>query len=222
MKTKKHNDSSTKLLEEKVIEQIGNTDKSSVKVRKSHNNENSKHKGPVFLICYVCGKEFGKHSLEIHLEKCVERHYQELLNKGTPKKEIKTPNPPEELLDIFKKIKVKEEPTYQEIQEYNVIGSKLFTEIIMKDCKNCGRKFNIDRLDVHLKSCNPKQLEKSNKQGGNIQSKPRMLMCPLCGKEFGSLSLDIHIKTCTMKFEREQELLPLKQRKSANSILEKY
>jgi hypothetical protein len=47
-------------------------------------------------------------------------------------------------------------------------------------------------------------------------------MCPLCGREFGSLSLPIHMKTCKDVFDKEQQKLPAKQRRSAELILEKF
>lgn len=231
-----NNVDSTKLLEEKLNKQLGISDnkgKGSIggglNVGKSNplskssnfNQTDMKPKGPVFLVCYVCCREFGRSSLEIHLEKCMEKHYQEELNKGTPKKEIQTPNPPDILLSILEKVNNKDEVPYSEIQEYNSIAKQMFAEIMQKTCNKCFRKFNADRIDVHLKSCNPEQLS-SNKPSLGMASKPRLNTCPLCGREFGSLSLEIHMKTCRIKFDREQEQLPPNQRRNADTIIEKY
>lgn len=232
---------STKLFEERMMNQLKSEEKSSkVGVTPESKRGNSvnpntlskscsvlppiKPKGPVFLVCYVCGREFGKHSIEIHLEKCMEKHVQEEINRGVPKKKIITPEPPQELIDILDKLQVKEEPSYEEIVLYNQIAQEWYKNLSLKQCEKCGRKFAADRLDVHLKSCNPEQIGSSSykKTGGGMASRPRMLMCPLCGREFGSLSLDIHMKTCEVRFNREQEQLPRNQRRNAEDIIEKY
>lgn len=235
---------STKLLEEKLNKQFGltggpssfNSGKGSLSkgktgsnglslpkinpLSKSMNCSPMKPKGPVFLVCYVCGREFGKTSLEIHLEQCMEKHYKEELSKGVPKKKIKTPNPPDELLIILDKVHAKEEVPYEDILQYNGIAKSMYTDIMMKTCEKCGRKFNGDRLDVHLKSCNPSQLESNTTRMPGVR--PRLQMCPLCGREFGSLSLAIHMKTCRDRFDREQLILPRNQRRNADDLINKY
>ena len=229
----KRSGNSTNLFEEKL--------KSKLSEERSTNNANSsnnikiknplskstilppiKPKGPVFLVCYVCGREFGKHSLEIHLEKCMEKRVNEEINRGVPKKQIITPDPPQELIQILDKLQIKEEPSYEEILAYNQIAQEWYKNISMKACLKCNRKFAADRLDVHLKSCNPDQMNSTTTKMGGITSRPRLNMCPLCGREFGSLSLNIHLKTCIVRFNREQEQLPLKMRKSAETIIERF
>lgn len=182
----------------------------------------SSQKKPKFVVCYVCGREFGKHSIEIHLEQCMDKHFKDEIGRGVPKSKIKTPNPPEELLVIIEKSKNKEEVSDEEISVYNQLAMEIYKDISMKQCNNCGRRFAADRVDVHLKSCNPEQMSSNQKQNRMPGMRPKMHMCPLCGKEFGSMSLEIHIKTCVVKFNREQENLPKNQRRSAESILEKY
>lgn len=231
--TKAHEDpisDSTKLLEQKLNNQLG-VSSGDIKMRsKSIGGQNTnpkgqgfspiKPKGPVFLICYICGREFGKHSIVIHIEQCMEKHIKEELNMGIPQKQIKKPSPPNELIKILEQLKSKKEPPYEDIYNYNQVARSLFSDTSMKQCNKCGRKFLIDRLEVHLKSCNPSQIGEN--AGKGMVSRPRMLMCPLCGREYGSKSLDIHIKTCKEKFEREQQNLPRNLRKSAEDILEKY
>ena len=108
---------STKLFEERMNNQLKLEGQSSEKkLRGNSVNPNTmskstvlppiKPKGPAFLVCYVCGREFGKHSIEIHLEKCMEKHVQEELNRGVPKKKIITPDPPQELIDILDKLAI--------------------------------------------------------------------------------------------------------------------
>ena len=38
-------------------------------------------------------------------------------------------------------------------------------------------------------------------------------MCYICGKEYGTASLEIHLKTCRKKWEMEESLKPLKDRR---------
>lgn len=230
---KSFEDSSTSKLEQLMNKQLSLENKNKPNTNISSSSQKNsltksvniaspmKPKGPVFLTCYVCSKEFSKHSLEIHLEKCMDKHFNEEINRGVPKSSIKTPNPPEELLIILEKVENKIEPSYEEIQNYNQIASSMYRELIMKQCLKCLRKFDGDRLDAHLKSCNPSQMSCNQSKTG-FATRPRMFMCPLCGKEFGSMSLDIHVKTCIAKYNREQELLPPKNRKSAETIIEKY
>lgn len=219
---------STKLFEEKMLGQLKSEAKETKKstsvnpLSKSLVLPSIKPKGPVCLVCYVCGREFGKHSIEIHLEKCMEKKVQEDLSKGIPKKQIVTPDPPDELIAILDKLQLKEEIPYEEIAAYNQIAQEWYKNLSMRQCEKCGRRFASDRLDVHLKSCNPEQMNKPNSNKTGMATRPKMHMCPLCGREFGSMSLDIHIKTCKIKFDRDQEQLPYNQRKSAEDLIEKF
>lgn len=181
---------------------------------------------PNFLICYICGREFGKYSLEIHLKACIEKHTEAAGQNKSSKSKIKNIYVnPDELEDIFSKLALNEDVDANDILNYNKIANEIFRENTMKPCPNCNRRFLPDRLEVHLKSCKSKDTsvnyyKRSVSPGPS--SRPRMLVCPLCGREFGTLSLPIHMKTCREKFELEQQKLPKNQRKSADTIIEKY
>lgn len=220
---------STRLLEKKLNNQLGVSTDNNSKIRSKSTGgpKNSalspiKPKGPVFLICYICGREFGKHSIVIHIEQCMEKHIKEELNMGISQKNIKKPSPPPELMKILNQLKSKLEPPYEDIYNYNQVARSMFSDTSMKQCNKCCRKFLIDRLEIHLKSCNPSQIGENSGGGKGMISRPRMLMCPLCGREYGTKSLDIHMKSCKEKFEREQQNLPKNQRRSADDIIEKY
>lgn len=196
------NKTSTQLLEEKLKKQMN--EPGAIVSNK-----------PLFMMCFLCGREFGKNSLEIHLKTCMEKFTNE-----DPKR--KMPKTPEQLKTMLANV---EKITNDDIINYNETANKIYKEYTMKACPGCKRRFLPDRLEVHLKSCN------SGGGGGGrsssvgspkMSSRPRMLMCPLCGKEYGSLSLSIHMKTCKVKFEQEQQTLPKAQRKSADTIIEKF
>ena len=94
----------------------------------------------------------------------------------------------------------------------------------LKKC-GCGRTFNKEALEKHIKSCKSGQKEsekKEDKSHMKTTQRPMMLMCPLCGREFGSMSLDIHIKSCKKKFDNEQIDMPKNLQRNSDAILDKY
>ena len=203
--------SSTKLLEEKLKAQL-------------NDDQNNTKKKPQFLMCYVCGREFSRFSLEIHIKQCIEKFIVEEEKSGVTK--VILPETPGELINILEKTFKGLEISNNDVSLYNEIANTLYREYSMKECKNCFRKFKAESLIVHLKSCNKGSGNQGSRFEGtkepNMMSRPKMLMCPLCGREFGSLSLEIHMKTCKQKFEYEQSNLPKNQRKSADVIIEKF
>ena len=112
---------------------------------------------PNFLICYICGREFGKYSLEIHLKACIEKknEIEEMQKTGKSKTKTIYKNP-EELDTIFSKLALNEDVGTNDILKYNQIANEIFREKTMKPCPNCNRRFLPDRLEVHLKSCKSK------------------------------------------------------------------
>jgi hypothetical protein len=212
------NVNSTKLLEEKLNKQLqGGGGKSSGMSGGGMNSGGFGNK-PLFLMCYCCGREFGKHSLEIHMKTCLEKFANEEKGKR------KMPNMPEELEKLLSNLAINGDITNDEIASYNDIANNMFKEYSMKKCPGCNRRFLPDRLEVHLKSCKEagSGSERMAGKSPNMNSRPKMLMCPLCGREFGTMSLSIHIKTCRTKFEIEQTKLPKNLRRSADKIIEKF
>jgi len=227
----------------KTPKKISNETKIPKIIKQQNTESNNNNTGlmgfgqkPNFLICFLCGREFGKYSIEIHIKACIEKQ-----SDGDPKSFEKSTKSkkkdnldikyPEELEQIFAKLDMNEEVTVNEILNYNQVANQLFRDNTMKPCPMCNRKFLPDRLEVHLRSCKPKVQSSSTSDSAafykravspNIVSRPKMLVCPLCGREFGTLSLPIHMKTCKEKFELEQQRLPKNQRRSAEAIIEKY
>ncbi|XP_046549879.1 zinc finger protein 474-like [Haliotis rubra] len=100
-------------------------------------------------------------------------------------------------------------------------------------CPNCGRTFNPDRLQVHLRACKPKngtpnmssQTLNGPSEGGPPASKsgfsgqppaqkgPRTVVCYICGREFGTKSLPIHEPQCLEKWKIENQKLPKELRR---------
>ena len=90
-----------------------------------------------------------------------------------------------------------------DIEKYNEEARAIYTAS-MAQCVNCGRRFEAERLEVHLRSCKPKE-EKGGRQlppgmGGEggagepaegaakESRKPKMLVCYICGQVWVGMS----------------------------------
>lgn len=120
---------------------------------------------PRGIICYICGKEYGTASIDIHLKTCKKRWLDEEAKK--PKKERRPlPQPPKD----FDNIKIKGSSMKQsEMDALNEEAFNKFNEESRVPCPHCGRKFLPDRLEVHLRSCKPKD---GSKAGTPAKGKP--------------------------------------------------
>ncbi|KAI6190949.1 hypothetical protein M3Y97_00174100 [Aphelenchoides bicaudatus] len=97
---------------------------------------------PTAVYCYICGRQFGTKSIEIHQPKCLEKW--RVQNQKLPKHQRKAePVKPEIIrthdggIDMI----ATNEAMYQAAQQ-QLVG-----------CEHCGRTFNPDRLEVHQRSC---------------------------------------------------------------------
>lgn len=187
---------------------------------------------PRGIICYICGREYGTASIEIHLKTCKKKWETEEAKK--PKKDRRPlPQPPKD----FDNVKIKGSSMKQsEMDALNEEAFNKFNEESRVPCQNCGRKFLPDRLEVHLRSCKPKaggaavstnnksEFKPNSSTGSNSTpvkessgSKPILmppaLICYICGNKFGTASLNIHLKTCKKKWEDQEAQKPPKERR---------
>ena len=194
---------------------------------------------PRGMICYICGKEYGTASIDIHLKSCKKRWEEEESQK--PKGQRRpVPQPPKD----YEAIKAKGSTMKQaDMDALNEEAFQQFNEKSRVACPNCSRKFLPDRLEVHLRSCGKsgsgkkeaKESGSGKKEGKKegkdtmgktmppqsqattsptkVLSRPKALVCYICGKEYGTHSLEIHLKTCKKKWEEEQALKPVGERK---------
>jgi hypothetical protein len=100
---------------------------------------------PLALMCYLCGREFGTKSLDIHQKSCVKKRTDE--QKALPKDQrIKRPEPPD--AERFPK-----GPDAAEISAYNDEAMRIYNGQ-MPSCPYCQRTFATQEiLETHLKSC---------------------------------------------------------------------
>jgi len=213
----------------------GNNDNNNNNITSQKDSQYNKTFGPgekikpCFLVCYICGREFGKTSLEIHLKTCKIKFIngEEISNSTNTNfrksQNINLPEPPHVLNSLLEKINLNQNISNTEFSEYNALAERIYKEKSLKPCPGCKRTFVREALEVHLKSCKSGQKAKESEPTHmKMTQRPRMLLCPLCGREFGTMSLEIHIKTCRNKFDLEQQSMPLNLRRKSDVILEKY
>jgi hypothetical protein len=57
--------------------------------------------GPRGIICYICGRPFGTHSIELHLKECIKRwDWQESLKPKHERRQLHEPEKFKEFLKI--------------------------------------------------------------------------------------------------------------------------
>ena len=106
-------------------------------------------------MCYICGREFGTMSLQIHIKTCEKKW--EVAQEQLPLKERrKCPEPPQNFEGTMAQVKSgkMQMRSKQDImlmmneEAYN----KWDTEALVA-CRNCNRTFLPDRLKIHERSC---------------------------------------------------------------------
>eukprot|EP00906_Rhabdomonas_costata_P029733 RCo041997 len=174
---------------------------------------------PVFLVCYLCGQQYGSASLSVHQPQCYQKKLTDWRN-GDPKTRGPKPRDPASLEIEAPKAII---GNSKEVEKFNQEQFGGFTANLTP-CPNCGRKFLPDRLEVHLRSCNPsasgggskpvrgKEFDPRGTMGAPRKSmdrspatKPQLLVCYLCGQQFGTASLGIHQPQCYRKMLAQWE-----------------
>ena len=105
-------------------------------------------------MCYICGREYGTTSLEIHLKACRKKWDQEQ-EKKPPAQRKPCPEPPK---DFDQAIAGAKTGTY-DFQTYNNAAFDNYNEKALEKCPNCPRTFLPESLVKHLKMCKPKSDE---------------------------------------------------------------
>ncbi|CAG9580490.1 conserved hypothetical protein [Leishmania major strain Friedlin] len=146
---------------------------------KTKGQRRSVGQAPNFIICYLCGRQFGTASIDIHRPQC---YLKRLIvwERGDPA--IRGPKPlsPKEHEKMMKVRTANAEPAgrlatgggyscagriggggfgrqapLSDVELYNKLQMEAFNDTALSPCPNCGRTFLPDRLQVHMKSCKP-------------------------------------------------------------------
>ena len=95
-------------------------------------------------VCYLCSREFGTSSIEIHIKECKKRYERE---HGKP--------PPEPVVELPGSGGADDErgiPVAKDWAAYNE-QSWAQAQANLSRCERCGRTFAVNRLPVHYRSC---------------------------------------------------------------------
>ena len=167
---------------------------------------------PRGIICYICGREYGTKSIEIHLKSCKKMFETQEAQKPKKERRALPPEPPS-----FKQLMNGGKIGEQNVQSYNEEAFAHYNTESLVPCPGCARTFLPDRLEVHLRSCKPgkKHAEEreQKQQADKIGKRPKALVCYICGRQYGTTSLKIHIKQCEKMWEVEQEKKPPAERR---------
>ncbi|XP_020659285.3 zinc finger protein 475 isoform X1 [Pogona vitticeps] len=101
---------------------------------------------PPTVICYICGREYGTHSISIHEPQCLKKWHIE--NDQLPK-HLRRPVP---VKPAVRSIGAK---GYYDLDALNESAWQSAQNQLVP-CDICGRTFLPDRLIVHQRSCKPK------------------------------------------------------------------
>ena len=91
---------------------------------------------PTALVCYLCGREFGTASLDIHLKSCTKKwDTQEAYKPARDRKPL--PQPPSEITALADGA-----PSDSQMKLYNDAATEQFNNLVLEPCTRCGRTFN--------------------------------------------------------------------------------
>jgi hypothetical protein len=102
------------------------------------------------VMCYICGRDFGSTSINIHLPQCVKKW--DIEQEKLPKKQRRPA--PTKPMDFDKVIsgELKGKDLQSAMEVYNTQAFDDFNKKALSECKTCGRTFLPRALEVHSRS----------------------------------------------------------------------
>lgn len=182
-------------------------------------------KNPFTVICYLCGREYGSKSVEIHEKECIIRW--EAQNRALPKN-MRKPKPVKPSLathsseNPFDNVPVGRSGANPDLEAYNEAAYESFQTQALFPCETCGRKFVPTALEHHKNACKPGMFDKpgaakmkKDKEAEKISTpKPKaqggggqeLVPCKVCNRKFLPSALVHHSSVCKVGgyFEKHQ------------------
>lgn len=151
--------------------------------------------GPRTIICYICGRQYGVHSYDIHLKQCKDLW---IAREGQKPKKERRPLPPDPMMaraggqavggeagigvDAQSSAMKRESSSGRgmqissaDIAAMNAAAQETYNNVSLAQCEWCGRSFLIEKLVIHNRSCtqdNPaRRVTDSVKRGNSINSR---------------------------------------------------
>ena len=113
--------------------------------------------GPKTRVCYICGRQYGLHSFEIHLRQCKELWIARE-EKKDPKERKPLPADPLVSKQFEKggtsdKVGLSAGIDLMDLSRINQIASEAFNSSALSRCEHCERTFLPEKLVIHQRSC---------------------------------------------------------------------
>lgn len=117
--------------------------------------------GPRTIVCYICGRQYGVHSYDIHLKQCKDLWIARESQKD-PRERKSLPRDPMEAGDVSRlaataPANLKRANTMKlsaaELAEMNQAATETFNTVSLSVCEWCGRSFLPEKLVIHNRSC---------------------------------------------------------------------
>ena len=160
-----------------------------------------------FILCHICGRKYGLHSITIHIPSCAEK-WQIQQSKFPQKYRRPVPSPPEHFPQLVSgKLNVK--ASANAIQGYNSEAKDTF-ESSTADirCARCRQVVSWESFGEHYKLCQTADLGRTREPIRQDCS----IICHICGRKYGTASISIHIPECEKKWESYQASRPENER----------
>ncbi|CAH8542318.1 unnamed protein product [Heterobilharzia americana] len=186
-----------------------------------------------FVVCYICGREFGSASISIHEPQCLKKWHQK--NDSLPKS-LRMPPP-------VKPKAIHSNESYsnntggfqidlpsgatKSVSTFNEAAA-LAASANLVPCPKCGRTFNPDRIEVHKRVCKPSTQNKihtvnsSNTMKPLISDKSLFTECCICNAKIQTDSIHEHESNCLAKSKRENDNITLNRQGHQSVKLEQH
>ena len=167
-------------------EKVGGSETSS---QKAHNASKPQRR-PSLVMCYICGREYGSASVNIHEKQCAKKKLEEERQKEKEKLNAAKDSKKRSSTDLPVDIRI-----------HKAVDGELATDSWLEQNTINGPVSNEQKQNEKI----VKSDKDSSQQVKNGPKKPTMVLCYMCGREYGSASITIHEKQCSKKWEAEKD-----------------